>query len=401
VSKKWIALALLLVLRTGLAREGSGAHGADIEADQNNVWFLGNDPIPYCLTIEAGSKLDRAEILKQIDEAFNDWNVFFRKHGYDKFEFGGGPENTRFGAEFKDRQPRKLSLQARKIDACGAPTRQLEFRFSSESGLKWSLDANHAFGAAVRGPYDHSTYRTGGTVWISTKLESAAERKHILLHELGHVFGMSHNSTYVMFEKPGRLIPQARAFKKADVLGIIESSSWRFMIWPGDALRFDSLEVTSGDIGVSSRSLPLLGGPAMAAAPFFGSNSILTYVGRGTTGHFKFTLSMGDGPRGKSLTGSFQRRYHQFETGPSLHTQWRRPDGTITEGRLYLEIARTASALSVAGGSKQIPLEGVFHDSRTFYPAVIEFPYGAVVKLFDPAVGAWFTLSSYPFEVTP
>lgn len=400
---KLFALAVLVLLaRPALA--GSGAHGADIEADQNNVWFLGSDPIPFCITIEKGSGLEKDKMAALAIEAFRDWKAFFDRHQYTKLKFDDPNPIVKGGVKFRDGNSRGLSLEEpRQIDNCLGPQRQLEIRFSKSAEADWSLDSNHAFGAAIRGPYDHETYRTGGVVWISTSLQSTEERKHILLHELGHVFGMSHNSTYVMFDKVGNLIQKLR--ETPDIpsrqgrpqLGTIESPSWKFLIWPGDTLELDTLEVSRLGRDNFSAAPPLLGSPP--ATPFLvaptAGPSTLKYVGRKTTGEFQFGLHM-IGHRERSMLGTFQRRYHQFEVGPSIHTIWAQGPG-----RMFLEYLHVSAGMATGGGSKQVPLEGTFADGQGTYPAVLEFPYGAVLKVFDGRTGTWYTLSSYPFETAP
>jgi len=390
-----------------LAADGSGAHGADIEADQNNPWFLGEQPIPYCIVLEKDSGLDRAEISRLVAESFEDWARFFNRHGYATLKFDEVNKLLNLPSTFADGVSRGLTLTRVEIPACNNFNRQLEIRFSKSAEADWAVDSNHAFGAAIRRHYDHEAYRTGGVVWISTQLKSSLERKHILLHELGHVLGMSHNSTYVMFEKVGRLIYQLRSVGSRVVapetaLGLIESSSWRYLLWPNDRLDFDSTQVTSWAAGSYSGSQPLLGAlPSFPLLAPLWDNSWMRFDGKSSNGDLKFTLHLRGFGNERSLTGTFRRRYHQYEVGPSLHTSWKQKDGTLVAGRTYLEWFRAAGAMEVGGGSKQVPLEGAFSDSNNIYPAIIEFPYGAVVKVYDLKNGAWYTLSSYPFEVMP
>lgn len=397
----WLTSLLFL---SSTAYAGSGAHGADLDADQNNTWFLGPEAIPYCLEIEPSSGLDATLIRRQIREAFAQWKAFFTHYGYAGLSFGVPDKTFGFNLKFADHAARPLALDAVELESCDDPIHQLEIRYAKDSEDGWALDSDHALGAAIRGPYDHKTFRTGGTVWISTALQSDAERKHILLHELGHVFGMPHNSTYVMYEKVGKLIQASRLTSNFAApgtgLGTIESPSWKFLLQPGDSLTLGS--TNSSVPGASfANSLP----PFMAGG-FFGLSlapvtTTLTYDGKSApSGVSKFTLTFQSGNSLTILDGRFQWRSHQFEIGPSIHTNWERK-GKVVPGRFYLEMLLPKGRNAVSGGSKQLPLEGVFTDRGTTYPAIVEFPFGAVTKLFHPTSGRWFTFAAYPFEVSP
>jgi hypothetical protein len=383
------------------AAAGSGAHGADIDADQNNVWFLGPEPISYCVTLEPGSAVDQAEAVSLVNEAFAKWYAFFTRHRYTDLAFGVPDKTILQDGKLPDGQGRKLSLVPVEIAHCGAPTRQLEIKFSKHADKNWTLDSEHAFGAAIRGPYDHVSYRTGGTVWISTALKNRPERLHVLLHELGHVFGMSHNSTYVMFDKIARLIQTTRqggAGAQA-MLGMIESPSWKYLIWPGDTLELTTTIISGTNAVMSSPASNVFLPTSRIFVPGLTSPAKLRYLGK-RAGEHNFQLDLRSSTGTAVLDGHFYRRYHSFEVGPSLFTFWVGKTGLFS-GKLYLEMMRSEANELGGGGSRQPPLEGTFRWNHQLYPAVIEFPYGAVVKLFDPNNLRWFTLSSYPFEVTP
>ncbi len=404
MNKLLLLLVVCLGAQVALASEGSGAHGADIEADQNNIWFLGPEEIQYCISIEAGSTLVKADARTLIIDGFADWRLFFAKTGYLEKEFGHKHAlPSPFDVEFPDKKPRAMSIHPHEVEKCTDPAHQLEFRFSKSSETNWSLDANHAYGAAIRGPYDHKTFRTGGVIWISDSLKTPLERKHVLLHELGHIFGMPHNSTYVMYEKIGRLILMTQNLPRVEAgLGMIESPSWKYLIRPNTVLTLESLEASGIGTGRFGGTSPFLGMPPSTLIPFVAGVTKLTYVGAQNDGSFTYSINLGFNAGGNRMTGTFYRRYHHYDVGPSIHTRWLK-DGQLAESRVHLEMLLRAQIRNdIGGGSKQIPLEGAFTDGKGYtYPAIIEFPFGAVVKLFDIKTATWYSLSSFPYEQAP
>ncbi len=122
---------------------------------------------------------------------------------------------------------------------CDKPDEQIVFKFGGtnpqlESALvqgDWSL------ALSVRGDYNHSTYRNGGTVWVREYMYTQSQLKHMILHELGHVFGMGHDSVHVMNRQVADMIVR-RGSAYDEYYGHIESPTWPYRLNSGDIVDF-------------------------------------------------------------------------------------------------------------------------------------------------------------------
>jgi hypothetical protein len=135
-----------------------------------------------------------------------------------------------------------LALTFRPVALCDAPERQLQFAFGIRpQPIEEYISTVHAapLSLALRGPYDYATFRTGGIVWVERIGAPPPYVKHLLLHELGHVFGMKHNSVFVMDERVADLVKFHGAGQLPDMsshFGHIEDAAWPYTIRPGQVL---------------------------------------------------------------------------------------------------------------------------------------------------------------------
>lgn len=203
--------------------------GGELRRDQENVWFLqaSDESKPqYCIQVANGYPFSKSELQTLVKESISDWKAFFAKYGL---------AEKPFMFDFSDGKKRTMAFDFEEISVCDNRPHQLEFLFGLKNNLvRHYLQNNYALGAAVRGPYDHTSYRSGGTVWIPDFTNAKHHLKHLVLHELGHVFGMTHNSVMVM---DMQTIQWLEAYASKDglgdyfyssVFGQIENANWTY-----------------------------------------------------------------------------------------------------------------------------------------------------------------------------
>ncbi|MEK6706509.1 MAG: hypothetical protein AABZ06_12055 [Bdellovibrionota bacterium] len=236
----FIAVGLLagLFYNFQIAMAGGGwtGNGGDHLRDQQNAWFLGTEPVSYCVLRAPDFPLGDTEIDQMIESALSDWRIFFHKYSLDESTIG---KNPRLGI-FPDHQARGLSLNFKKIPTCPQePAEEVVFLFGVTTPVideAIQHGAQNSIGLAVRKDYNHQTYRSGGYVWTKTFTSDPGRIKHVLLHELGHVFGMKHDSVYVMDSRVADLVDPSRGTRiiSKPLLVAIESPNWKYAFRPGE-----------------------------------------------------------------------------------------------------------------------------------------------------------------------
>jgi hypothetical protein len=352
----------------------------ELDFDQDNPWFLDEKPIEYCVMLapdENDLTIQQAKDL--VEAAIEKWRQFFQKYGLlDRtFEDGRFPR----GASLR------LNLDFRAVDACEDPSSQLIFAFGGntvhtaghEDGLRNDL------GAALRGPYDFSSFHNGGTVWVAPfVLSRSLKLEHILLHELGHVFGMPHNSTWVM---DAEIAETLRRTPQTFEYGKIESEWWPFRLRPGDEL---SLKADGFAGPAFERLLPGL------AKAFKVSQSAGALVDVGTMllkfdglveGGAAFTLSV-EQPRKPAQVahGVFAPTGTLAKTIVLDSGQFDQPFGAEFE-RIKIRLEEP----SVVSEAQVFPSFGHFEINGVKLPAVLDLTNGIKVRIYSPDDGAWWT----------
>ena len=365
---------LIAMISSVGARATIFTNGGERSADQDNPWFLGPRAIEYCVSTSRGSGFTRPEAQALVRDALNDWREFFAKYGIDRMSFAG--VHGAGGA---------LSLQFRETPKCAQPAEQLEIAVGpSDSRVREAIQrAPNALGFAMRGDYDYSDYRTGGLVYVAA-FENRAETKRFLLHELGHVFGMTHDSVYVMSEKPGDL-PAAR--KEA----AIESPAWPYRLEDGVTIDYSAVpgRARTGD---SNSLLSALGDQIWKRAQGFHALTFVLGLASGRDLRRSASLVIEDsGCERVQLDGEmFVDRgsiASKVKKGPSLYMRWPCPDcsaGYQTERR-YLDSRDAAGEL-----------QGWFERDGVVYPAVLEARPGPILRIGNPRTRRWWSVADYP-----
>lgn len=222
-----IAIFTITHLTIGFSGDGSANHGGGLSVDQNNPWFLGSEPIQYCIESPSSDyPVSLVELRNLIKSSIEDWQRFVVKYDMSNQHWSGSP--------IKLPLPNYNFVE---VAGCNAVDKQLTFLFGKDNKttLQYGSKSKHFIGEAVRGNYNYSTYRTGGTIKIQKFTSDQRKLKHLILHEIGHVLGFAHNSVFVMDER----IADRLILNDIDTYyGNIESPFWTYRISKNQDIRF-------------------------------------------------------------------------------------------------------------------------------------------------------------------
>lgn len=314
-------LLLLPLFLIETAQAGSGSHGGDTLASDDNPWALArrSGQVEYCIERDADYDFSNAELQDLIEESVSDWAVFFRKPWLNNGTFNRGAQG-------------KLTLMSFNfsyIENCNNPKDQITFIFGARRFEKSEATAlllssgypsqNNMPGAAI--PY--SNEKIGGVVWVAkddytigsfkpvannSRKQRLLGVKHILLHELGHVFGMPHDSVFVMDSSVGAKIGVHGHAEKSLYLAKIEAPNWRYDLWSG-------MEVLRTPITVEASKL--LG--VQYSASLFLVIKLFDLEEAKPIKRWQLAVVDKSGGLGKSIEGEF-KVIEQGEKGPSLYS---------------------------------------------------------------------------------
>lgn len=235
-----------LAKATPLREGGWSGNGGNTGLEQDNIWFLGNEPIRYCV-INQNSAFTKPAVELLVKKQVEKWKSFFAKYQMNQFNFSNEIEelkNKRDAFVTLDFVPSNDCVEVEKkclgvvstSEACHQAVQdKVLFLIGAENSVVQDFlkMGGKRYGAAIRTDYNHQTYRSGGIIWIhSSKAKDWSEFSHLLLHEIGHIFGMKHDSCWVMASDVALL-------GKWNLVGhkeSIESPTWPFSYKIGDEL---------------------------------------------------------------------------------------------------------------------------------------------------------------------
>lgn len=396
---KIVILSLLLILVTDRTWAGWSGNGGDHSQDQDNIWFLGQDPVSYCVQRSEDYPLDQGQAGALVRESLNDWVTFFKKYQMDTFQLGTGAD---YSGIFPDKQARGISLQFVESQNCPDIIRNFDnypqvvlFSFGIQNQIvqryKNNADKN-AMGLAVRRDYDHKIYRTGGVIWIDNFTTQKERIKHLLLHEIGHMLGVKHNTVFVMDEFiADELVASDSLY--TDYFGRIESPLWKYRL-----LELDELDFTynkGGKNGVPSGYLANKSMPSeirqLLSMSDEGNYSLKLFFRQRPQpiNHKEFHIIITEDNGTKhELVGDFGTLVHneRFQSGPGIYTQWLDPNSSDLYSKRY----------SVDSSLFPIPATGFFAMPKYKLAAIVAEDRGPVLKVFAPESGEWWIIKNFP-----
>ncbi|MBG09183.1 MAG: hypothetical protein CME68_10520 [Halobacteriovoraceae bacterium] len=220
---------------------GWSGSGGDTNLFKDNAWFLGqSEPVPYCIWKGSDFKFSYDNLFTIVEESFRDWKSFFNKYQISNKNLTF-KKIGRTGTSFN--YGKKLNLNFRNEGICASDKELpagLMFVFGKTENPHIKMfnkyGTENALGFAIRNKlYNHKTYKNPGYLWFSNSFENKEKLKHMVLHELGHVLGMDHDSVFVMDSEVAAYLKKEQTSSNR-FIGKIESPSWPYDFLPNDLL---------------------------------------------------------------------------------------------------------------------------------------------------------------------
>lgn len=399
--------------------------GGSFNRTQDNIWFLGKAPVKYCYLRASDFPISDQEIEELILDSFKEWRTFFNKYEMaskslrvprrKNFVLHGGSSNM-------------MSIEFESVGKCqtseddGKVGEMLHFNFGVTNkiinGYKF-FSTESALGVAIRPKFDHKSYRNGGYVWLEKVSNDKKRIKHLLLHELGHVFGMKHNSVFVMNEDIAYEIKNETDLDSS-YFGQIESPGWIYRFRNNDEITLTSLKGIKRKInnnnprnGGRNRERNRRRNRGQVCEKFdYDQNArlpqfILAKLGIKPKGCHRITLSLKEFPnaeltkmftlkiellRGKvfSFKGKFKPiRPDAFSfQGPGVFTLWRDKNTSNALKRILWKRG------IVDHNIPSVPSRGFFNVGGNNFAAKINNSKGTQIEIFFPKQGKWWVLNS-------
>ena len=375
------AAAILAWTNLGFGGGWSG-NGGDLLQDQDNAWFIGNETVEYCIERGDDFPLNFEELRNLVTESLHDWVNFFSAYGIDQRVLG---RPGTLGGLFPNGQIYSLSLKFKQVEHCNALRQQVRFLFGTTTAIidQFRLQKGDALGFAIRPAYNHDTYRNGGFIWIPGIETQAALNwldhplllKHLLLHELGHLFGMRHDSVYVMSSTISAELINRLSFpveRLESDYGRIEHPAWPYRFQDGGLV--DLTHDQGGSMGIPPgyrsnllmpaelrRSLHMQGDGyhRFQLRYLVNQQAIVLEINDHLSGLHRFEL-----PKLSHLS------WKGYDNGPGVYTKWLSNSGEPFFARIGLDL-----------GDDALPFEGVWKIGDKTYPMTIEIEPQAFLEL--------------------
>jgi hypothetical protein len=202
-------LATLLLI--GLAHAGgiSSSGGDNPSADQASAWFLGAQPVRYCIVLDPTFGVSEADAEATIATSFQVWRDYIQQKHINEPGFADGPMGT-YNAGNEAVSHAKIIMNTELIASCDQ-TEDLKFYLGGMNDeVKQYITAfTNPTAFAQRTAYDGLRGWGKGFIWVSGPRPGPVSSidwkfpfrfEGILLHEIGHVLGNSHIDHTIMRE---------------------------------------------------------------------------------------------------------------------------------------------------------------------------------------------------------
>jgi hypothetical protein len=202
------AVASLFICSTSFADGGMTGGGGGLVRDRNNPWFLQNTSVAkYCVEVSTDQFSAKADLIqKSIDGAIRYWSEEYASAAIPVFD-------TRI-------EPVRIATQDFRKVGCG-DSPDIVFQFGvMHPGQEKDIPHSEEFaGATIRTKYDPVNMKGAGYIYISPdrgpwRFKGAPKDIqdfwsyseggllfNVLVHEMGHVFGLQHTHQSVMSER--------------------------------------------------------------------------------------------------------------------------------------------------------------------------------------------------------
>ncbi len=389
------------------ASGGWTGNGGFTTLEQNNPWFLGVGKIPYCVKVNKKFSINTGAVAYLIGQSSHRWGDFFNRYQMNL----GFPYSSLLS--FQDGSKKQIMTEFEPSNNCDAifqyctgvsidnqkchnqlSSTVLFLIGESNSVVDSYINLNgSAAGAAIRTEYNHSTGQSGGIIWISGgKNRSWSQTSHLLLHEIGHIFGMKHDSCWVMSKNIAHFLSNWPGLGKLEQ---IESASWPYSFKTGDSLLFTgSMATFEQDVPESyfPNKYYLQGLESILGFTIDNSFQLSAEITNSSFGSLSLSLKFIEHPTGKTITLSgtaFAKNYSQSLV-PSLYTKWNYKSTLKPEYSMdYMD-----------AGWVSDNLQGVLILNQRKVPFTLERKKGMILSLFFEEKGTWVTFGSVQQDVT-
>ncbi|MFW7381770.1 MAG: hypothetical protein ACOH5I_23380 [Oligoflexus sp.] len=399
-----IGLLLLAFEREGQAMMpeqnllgGWSGNGGNIYQMTDNVWFLGEEPIRYCLRPSPNYPLSTVELRDMVAEAFASWWQFFQRYQI-------GEPGQPF-APFSAKLPQlSMTLAAKEVDCSQSPELEIYFGDDNQTLQVYrQLHEDNGLGLALRRSYNHQSHRNFGYIWLAAFTSEKRKLQHLLLHELGHIFGMKHDSVFVMDRDIALTLKSIKSDDPAFAyLGKVEADFWPFDLNPGGKVSLQPFarQIQNSPIGYPHPSNPCRGDsvplqqipyefhpfPGGAQPPCIRVSLQKLHVG--TANNFQLLMHSENGHWLATIYGSFS---------PSLAgNEKTMVPGTLSSWSVTSKEVRDPWIFVPYGQNSMHALQsGYFIRGQIRFPAKISWSRGLTLEIFIPQQGRWWTIRSF------
>jgi len=370
-------------------------NGGDFYQTSQNIWFLGSETINYCIESSQDYPLSEDELRSLVEESIADWQTFFKKYGLDSQKIAGNFKRPRLNLlNFVDGKNRGINLNFK----FNCKNEKLKFFFGKENKLITTykkLATEHPFGLAIRKSYNHKSFENLGVVWIANFSDKRNKIKHTLLHELGHIFGMQHNTVFVMEENLAEFLSKDTKFL-SNFLGQIETDSWWYRVLKDRPLILSSrrgrrphrLVGCQDATYISNGRLPR---PALRRLGLSANDCHRIYLTlKGSTGRrnikkmYELKIEELNSKKQITMNGVFSpsKGVRPKMKGPGVFTQFKSGNRLVWK-RLTLD-----------KNLPDFPKTGVFSYKNINIPTKMTSHKGVVIEMYLPSINRWLTLKT-------
>ncbi len=208
-----MSLILLVGFHASADRKGNGAD--NVPVDDGAAWFLGSQPIKYCIVKANQFPFSDSAIKNLLENTFRTWASYLDKkkiNSPDFMGYGRGDVTANFNQY-------KINTRIEYLENCDG-REDIKFYFGINSVLtqRYKKDFSNPVAFSQRISYDANAGWGKGLVWIAPSLSVTKNSPNwnlpyrlqgTLLHEVGHILGNGHVEGTIMTRRFAEVVSQS------------------------------------------------------------------------------------------------------------------------------------------------------------------------------------------------